>query len=82
MIDMFVISGANKWPCQKCGKTLLPIYNCIATCTCGQIWDISPCMGDGFARMALERTGFSRQSGDSGYFNGYLVKAILEADNG
>ena len=76
VLDMFVISGAKEWPCQACGIELLPIeYNDI-TCKCGQVWRITYCTGDPFARMSLEKDGMSQQVGDPYYNAGYLVKAI------
>ena len=77
MIDMFVISGTDKFACQACGKGVLPLYQGDLVCKCRQVWGVSHCLGDPFARMELERTGFSSQSSRNPYYNaGWLVKAI------
>ena len=75
MLDMFVISGADKFVCQSCGKELLSLGYGDCLCKCGQPWRVSYCLGNPFARMELERAGISKQTGNPYYNAGWLVKA-------
>lgn len=74
MIDMFVVSGTDKFVCQSCGETLLPLSIGKQRCICGQGWKVSPSIGNPFALMNLKKTGHSKQTGDPYYYSGCLVE--------
>jgi len=76
MIDMYVISGSDETVCQACGKELLNLQVADTRCICGQVWRMSHCFGEPFARMELERAGKSNQNGNPYYCAGWLVLAI------
>ena len=75
MIDMYVQSGGLYMVCQSCGKELLPLITGVKTCSCGQKWRLSHCLGNPFAAMDLEMYGKSCQSGDTHYRSGTLIVA-------
>ncbi len=74
MIDMFVISGTDKFVCQSCGDTLLPLHIGGQKCACGQDWGVSLSIGNPFALMRLKKEGHSEQVGRPNYCSGYLVE--------
>ena len=76
MMDMFVISGKDKFVCQSCGEQVLPLKCSDQLCKCGQVWRVGHCVGEPFAAMQLVRTGVSTQSGNPSYNAGWLVRAM------
>ena len=76
MLDMFVISGTDKFVCQSCGKQVLPLEYSDHLCKCGQVWRVDRCIGNPFSTMDLVSKGLSIQSGNPYYNSGWLVRAM------
>ena len=76
MIDKFIISGATKVPCQKCGQVDIPLTIGKHECKCGQNWRVSVSRGSPFAQLPLAYHGMSVQSGNPTYYSGCLVEGL------